>query len=312
MPSVKSIVVSVVAVASGSAPAIDPAIVETVNSNPQATWHAGFQARFANKTLEEAKRLLGAQRATQEDRDRRTYVATLDVAVPGDYDIRTKYGSCSSVQAIYDQGQCGGCWAFAVAESLGDRFCIAGKDVSLSAQDLLNCDYAGHCSGCNGGLTEDAFDYINDNGMLSEPCVPWTGGDSTCTDDSCSASGADSTRYYSSWAEYVSINETKIMQELYTKGSITASFEVFEDFFSYTGGVYKHVTGDYAGLHAVNLMGWGTDGTTGADYWLVKNSWGPSFGESGFFRIARGLDVNGCNFEGGLTSATATLSSVVV
>lgn len=289
-----------------SIPAVDPAIVAKVNANSEATWRAGHGVgRFSNSTLAEVSLLLGARHASEEARGRRSYVEPEVVAVPDSFDVREKHGHCSSVKTVYDQGKCGGCWAFAVAESLGDRFCIAGMDVSLSAQDLIDCDHEGKCRGCNGGLTEDAFDYINDEGMLSARCRPWTGGDATCTSDSCSVQGADNTRYYSSLAKYVSSDEAQIKQELFQQGSISAAFEVFHDFFSYESGVYSHLEGDYSGLHAVNLMGYGTD--NGVDYWLVKNSWGSDFGEQGFFRIKRGLKNNGCNFEGGLASATPTL-----
>ena len=66
--------------------------------------------------------------------------------------------------------------------------------------------------------------------------------------------------------------------------------------------MYSHTTGDYAGLHAVVLVGYGVDKDAG-DYWVVRNSWGADFGEDGYFKIAAGMDVNGCNFEGGLTAA---------
>ena len=89
-------------------------------------------------------------------------------------------------------------------------------------------------------------------------------------------------------------------------GPISAVLEVFQDFFHYESGVYKHLEGSYVGLHAVVLVGYGTDsGATGTtDYWIVRNSWGSDFGENGYFRIAAGLKNNGCNFEGGLTAAT--------
>jgi len=290
-------------------PAVDPAIVEKVNLNPEATWRAGHgKGRFANATLVEASMLLGAHRSLAARADAVDSDA-VTVDLPDSFDLREQYGHCKSIQAVYDQGHCGGCWAFAVAESLGDRFCVQGVDVVLSAQDLMSCDHTGKCNGCGGGLTEDAFDYISEEGMLAEDCVPWTGSDSVCTDSKCAVTGADTTRYYSSWAKYVSSDEAKIKQELFQYGSITASFEVFHDFFSYESGVYSHLEGDYAGLHAVNLMGWGTD--SGVDYWLVKNSWGSDFGEEGFFRIQRGLTANGCNFEGGLTSGSATVSRSV-
>lgn len=295
-------------VAAAAAPAVDPAIVARVNGNAAATWRAGLAGRFANRSLAEASALLGARRPGISAVTRPG--AELDTSdLPASFDMREQYGHCESVKAVYDQGHCGGCWAFSVTSSLGDRFCMAGKDVILSVQDLLDCGHYGKCSGCNGGLTEDAFDYINDNGVLSAECVPWADGDSTCRDGRCTSS-ADNTRYYSSWAQYISSDEAKIQAELSQHGSITASFEVFQDFFAYESGVYSHLEGDYAGLHAVTLMGWGSE--NGADYWLVKNSWGSDFGEAGFFRIKRGLKNNGCNFEGGLTAASPTLFRSVV
>ena len=74
-------------------------------------------------------------------------------------------------------------------------------------------------------------------------------------------------------------------------------FDVYSDFMSYKGGIYKHVTGGRQGGHAVKLVGYGTE--SGTDYWIIANSWGPAWGESGFFRIAYGEvgidhDVYGC------------------
>jgi len=73
-------------------------------------------------------------------------------------------------------------------------------------------------------------------------------------------------------------------EELFTNGPMYANFDVYEDFFCYGSGVYKHVYGDYAGAHAVKMLGWGTS-EDGTDYWLLANSWGESWGENGFFRI---------------------------
>lgn len=287
-------------------PVIDPKLVARVNANPGATWQAGYgKGRFANVTSSDAFGLLGAVKKQY----RGSAEPSLGITTPDSFDMRDQYGHCKSVKQVYDQGSCGGCWAFAVSGSLGDRFCMLGHDVALSPQDLMDCDKEGHCSGCNGGLCEDAFDYINDEGIVSAECVPFTGGDSTCASGSCTGSGSDNTRYYSSWAKYVSSHEAEIKEEIFLHGSVTSSFEVFHDFFTYESGVYAHLEGDYAGLHAVNLMGWGTE--NGVDYWLVKNSWGPDFGEDGFFRIKRGMEHNGCNFEGGLTSATPSVSRSV-
>lgn len=68
-----------------------------------------------------------------------------------------------------------------------------------------------------------------------------------------------------------------------TNGPVEAAFNVFEDFFDYSSGVYKHTTGGYAGGHAVKILGWGHE--DGMDYWLVANSWGRDWGLDGYFKI---------------------------
>merc|ERR1712150_441181 len=73
------------------------------------------------------------------------------------------------------------------------------------------------------------------------------------------------------------------------------SFTVYEDFMTYTGGVYYHTTGRSLGGHAIKLMGWGVDADTGMDYWLLVNSWNDDWGENGWFRMRRG--TNECGLE---------------
>ena len=91
-------------------------------------------------------------------------------------------------------------------------------------------------------------------------------------------------------------NEERMNLALYKNGPMSVSFEVYSDFMHYQGGVYQHT-----GLrdqfnpfeitnHAVLLVGWGVDAESGLKYWTVKNSWGESWGEKGYFRIIRGVD----------------------
>jgi len=89
-------------------------------------------------------------------------------------------------------------------------------------------------------------------------------------------------------------------EALVTGGPLSVSFEVYDDFTMYKSGVYHHVallSGPFQPLeltnHAVLLVGYGTDEATGDDFWIVKNSWGPDWGEDGFFRIRRGTDECG-------------------
>ena len=76
--------------------------------------------------------------------------------------------------------------------------------------------------------------------------------------------------------------------EIMTNGPVEVAFEVYQDFMSYSGGVYQHLTGSYLGGHAIKALGWGVE--NGKAYWLCANSWGSSWGLDGFFMILRGSD----------------------
>lgn len=91
-----------------------------------------------------------------------------------------------------------------------------------------------------------------------------------------------------------------------TNGPIEVSFTVYSDFEAYTGGVYQHVTGSQLGGHAVKMLGWGED--NGTPYWIIANSWNPSWGEKGFFRILRGN--NECGIEGSAVAGAPPASDL--
>jgi len=89
--------------------------------------------------------------------------------------------------------------------------------------------------------------------------------------------------------------EQNIMAELSTNGPVTAAYTVYEDFLTYKSGVYSHVSGSELGGHAVEIIGYGT--LNGVKYWTVKNSWNPSWGDGGYFKILRGADECGIESE---------------
>jgi cathepsin B len=98
----------------------------------------------------------------------------------------------------------------------------------------------------------------------------------------------------------VSSDQNQIMQEIMTNGPVEAAFDVYEDFASYTSGVYHHVSGGLLGGHAISIIGWGVQGST--PYWIVRNSWNRTWGENGYFRIVRGQDE--CGIEDGVVAGT--------
>jgi cathepsin B len=91
-----------------------------------------------------------------------------------------------------------------------------------------------------------------------------------------------------------------MQKELMEQGTLSVAFSVYEDFESYSSGIYQHVTGKYLGGHAIKMIGWGEEG--GVPYWTCVNSWNDSWGEKGTFRILRGSDE--CGIEGSVVAGT--------
>ncbi|OMJ66789.1 hypothetical protein SteCoe_36251 [Stentor coeruleus] len=212
---------------------------------------------------------------------------------PLSFDSRIQWPTC--IHPIRDQGKCGSCWAFAASEALSDRLCIAGgPNIVLSPQWLIDCDT--QSSGCNGGVSIKAWQFMMSTGIVADSCVPYIGVDSLCP-SICTGSGG-STRYYATSA-YMFTNPTSIQAEIISSGPIGATFTVYQDFMSYKSGVYVHTWGNVVGGHAVKMLGWGVLGTQ--NYWICANSWGTNWGMQGFFYIAFGQ----CGIDSSCTGGNA-------
>ena len=194
--------------------------------------------------------------------------------------------------AIRDQGKCGSCWAFGAAGSFSERFCGAGEDVILSEQELVDCDRSLNM-GCNGGYIFMVWNYLESKGIVTEECYgPYTSGAAGDDKGGCKAKCQngeekedDSKKHKCKGKSVHPTTADKIKQELYNNGPTELAFTVYQDFMSYESGVYKHTTGSQLGGHAVILRGWGHDDASGLDYWLCANSWGPRWGDNGYFKI---------------------------
>lgn len=201
-------------------------------------------------------------------------------AVPATFDWRNVNGT-NYVTGIRNQGNCGSCWAFATTAALESNVLIAtGANTNLSEQILVSCGNAGSC---NGGYPTTASSFIRDTGLAAESYYPYTATDGVCA-TALSGWQAVASRI-TSW-HYVG-NTTnpsvdQIKSELVTYGPLVTTFDVYSDFYYYSGGVYQYTSGSYQGGHAVLIVGYDDAG----QYFLVKNSWGTGWGESGYFRIA--------------------------
>lgn len=126
---------------------------------------------------------------------------------------------------------------------------------------------------------ENAWEYLENSGIVTDSCFPYTAGGGT--EAPCQTKCSDGSK----WKKYMCVSDSivhpstaaQIKSELYQHGPMEGAFTVYEDFFNYKSGVYYHVSGGVAGGHAIKVLGWGTE--KGLDYWLCANSWGPSWGD---------------------------------
>jgi cathepsin B len=231
---------------------------------------------FRGWTIEESKVLMGLKESTEE-----LDLAEAETTSTGPSSINWAGAACD--HEVRNQGNCGSCWAFATAGMLTDRCCLAGTDQGwLAPQELVSCDK--HSQGCNGGWCTWALDYVKSaQGLVKEACYPYKAVTGTCP-NKC-ADGKDwKSSHVCNCKAYVIVNsEAKILSAL-ASGPVTLGFGVCRSFFNYKNGNYKcDCNGVYVGLHAVLGVGFTT--ADSKNVWIVKNSWGASWGNKGFFNI---------------------------
>ncbi len=194
--------------------------------------------------------------------------------------------AAGAVTPVKNQGQCGSCWSFSTTGSVeGAWFIKQGQLVSLSEQQLVDCSGPEGNMGCNGGLMDQAFTYIIKNGgICSEADYPYTsGGGANGTCHTCTP-----VAHISSYVDVQPNNETALMAAVAQQPVSVAVEADGLDWQFYMGGIVSDACGTNLD-HGVLVVGYGTDYTgQPQDYWKVKNSWGPTWGEQGYIRLARG------------------------
>jgi C1A family cysteine protease len=194
-----------------------------------------------------------------------------------------------AVVGIKNQQQCGSCWAFSTVASIEGAWALSGHPlISLSEQQLVDCSTDEGNEGCNGGMMDQAFQYVIENGgICTEQSYPYEAVDGTCKSTSCK-SAAKITNYI----DIDNYNETAIFAAI-QNGPISIAIEADQQSFQfYSGGVFSDPSCGTQLDHGVNLVGYGTT-SDGKDYWILRNSWGTSWGENGYMRILRGKNICG-------------------
>ncbi|KAH0786055.1 Clan CA, family C1, cathepsin L-like cysteine peptidase [Histomonas meleagridis] len=190
----------------------------------------------------------------------------------------------SAVNPVKDQGQCGSCWAFSAIQGAESAYFIkTGNLLRFSEQNLLDC--VSTCFGCEGGLMTYAFDYVLENQsakFMLEDDYPYTAFQSTCKFNSSLATGS-----ISRYINIVQADEADLQAKLTNHGPVCCAIDAsLTSFQLYKKGIYDEPKCSSTLLdHGVGCVGFGKEGDK--NYWIIRNSWGTSWGENGYIRMVK-------------------------
>ncbi|KAK4488798.1 hypothetical protein RD792_004587 [Penstemon davidsonii] len=240
---------------------------------------------FADMTNHEFRNFYSSKikhyRMLRGDRAKTGFVHGKTEDLPPSVDWRKQ----GAVTGVKNQGKCGSCWAFSTVVGVeGINKIKTGKLVSLSEQELVDCEKDNE--GCNGGLMESAYEFIKKHGGLTtENLYPYK-----AKDGNCDATKMNAPAVMIDAHENVPENDENALMKAVANQPVSVAMDAGgSEMQFYSEGVY---TGDCGTEldHGVAVVGYGTT-LDGTKYWIVKNSWGPEWGEKGYIRIQRGVEA---------------------
>lgn len=205
-----------------------------------------------------------------------------DTLVPLEKDWRKE----NAVTSVKNQGNCGSCWAFSTTGSIEGIVAIKnGELFNISEQQLVDCSNDYGNNGCEGGLMDNGFKYVIDNGLCSEKEYPYEAVDGNCKE--CK-SIVEIKNYHD-----IESNE-KVLKRAVAQQPVSVAIQAnLSSFRFYSNGVYSDPMCGNGLDHGVLIVGYGYDLMLNKEYWIVKNSWGEDWGENGYIRIERNSNKDG-------------------
>lgn len=271
---------------------------------------AGTDVREKSRHLKFSKLPLNMHKSNENYREYKP--RRLDTKMNLEYHSNFDWRDYGFKTVVRDQGECGSCWAITVAGALESRDAwYRGESTELSTQELVDCSSKDF--GCEGGWFDTAFQYIADKTnkwLMPDRIYPYTGRKQQCRlnsphtyDDeqhctSYGCSNGNSNRITGPLkcvgSERIPPNEEVLKEALVHHGPVAVALHVTQNLYLYSNGIFVDDSCNSNNLnHAVLLIGYGRDERTGLDYWIIKNSWGKTWGEEGYFRIQKGLNMCG-------------------
>ncbi|SYZ72109.1 putative Cathepsin L [Candidatus Zixiibacteriota bacterium] len=281
-------------------PEEEVAVVKKSISDQDLHWEAGLNPVMTNYTPEERQKLCGLKlppnwQEIWEAHLPKNFVPKAAADLPAQF----SWEDSGKVTSVKDQGGCGSCWIFCATGALEGMYKIYRQmDLDLSEQQMLSCVSQGW--GCDGGWMDDVYQHQRSFGQILEGNMPYQANDEV----PCTESLYQPAASIIGWSA-IPNNETSLKTAV-MKGPVGVAFTVFGDFFAYMHGCYSNYTYSQDINHAVVIVGWDDNMCEGRGAWRVKNSWGPYWGDHGFFWIEYGT----CNF--GTAAALLDINAVKI
>jgi cathepsin L len=253
--------------------------IKKINTNPNSTWRATF-SELTDRTQEELNSLYGLIRSKGLNAKPLTFLEE-DIQLPKEVDHREIY-----TNEARDQQSCGSCWAFAIAGLVESHYALKyKKNISLSTQQLTDCvpnfNHCGGSGGCRGSTIEDPLRYVSQYGLVKDEDYTYLAHDQICQIPKILKPVVTIEGF-----ESIPLNNYDAMMKAVAKGPVAIGIDA-SLFHMYHNGVFDPESEDCSTInHAVFIVGYGEDKVDGP-YWIVRNSWGPKFGENGYIRIKR-------------------------